>query len=240
MPELDTWQWVFGSLAALMIGIAKTGVPGIGVFIVPLMVFAVGDARYAAAWTVVMLITGDIVAVAYWRRHAQIRKLLSLIPWVAIGMAGGAAALALPEPTLRRIVGVIILMMVGLSLLGNRRSAPASGNAWAYGIPAGFATTVANAAGPVMNLYLLAQRLPKEEFIATGAWFFLVVNLSKIPIYTAYGLFTRESLTFNLIMAPVVVVGTITGVWLVRRIPQHVFELLIRLLTLAAALALFF
>ena len=240
MPELDTWQWILGGLAALLIGIAKTGVPGIGVFIVPLMVFAVGDARYAAAWTVVLLIMGDIVAVSYWRRHARIRRLWSLIPWVAIGMAGGAAALALPEPTLRRIVGVIILMMVGLSVLRTRRAAPAGENAWVYGIPAGFATTVANAAGPVMNLYLLAQRLAKEEFIATAAWFFFVVNVSKIPIYTAYGLFTRESLTFNLVMAPMVVMGSVAGVWLVRRISQRFFNTLIRILTLAAAVALLF
>ena len=239
MPDLETWQWLLGGFAALLIGIAKTGIPGIGAFIVPLMVLTVGDARQAAAWTVVMLITGDVVAVTYWRRHAQIRTLLSLIPWVAIGMAGGAAALALPELALRRMVGMIILVMVVLSAIRSRRPAPAPGHNGLYGIPAGFATTVANAAGPVMNMYLLAQRLPKEQFVATAAWFFMVVNVAKLPIYNAYGLFSRESLTFNLLMVPIIACGTVTGIWLIRRIPQRMFEVLILILTLSAAVALF-
>lgn len=239
MPDLAAWQWLLGGFAALLIGVAKTGVPGIGAFIVPLLVITVGDARYAAAWTVGILITGDIIAVVYWHRHAQVRTLLSLIPWVAIGMAGGAWALALSEVTLRRMVGVIILMMVLLSLLQPHRRVVAGGHNSLYGIPAGFATTVANAAGPVMNLYLLSKRLPKEQFVATAAWFFLIVNVSKIPIYSGYGLFTRESLMFDLTMVPIVACGTATGIWLIRRIPQRVFDLLILVLTLAASVALF-
>lgn len=239
MPELEIWQWVFGGLAALLIGVAKSGVPGMGAFIVPLMVLAVGDARYAAAWTVVMLITGDVIAIAYWRRHAQVRTLLALIPWVAIGMASGAAALALPELFLRRMIGVIILVMVGLSALQHYRRVVAGGHASLYGIPAGFATTVANAAGPVMNMYLLARRLPKEQFVATAAWFFFSVNVSKIPIYAGYGLFSRVSLKFDLLMVPLVVFGSVTGVWLIRRIPQRLFEVLVLVLTLIGALALF-
>jgi hypothetical protein len=176
--------------------------------------------------------------VAYWRRHAQVRTLLWLIPWVATGMAAGAVALALPELTLRRMVAVIILVMVLLSFLQSRRRVPAAGHDALYGIPAGFATTVANAAGPVMNMYLLARRLPKEQFVATAAWFYLTVNVSKLPIYYGYGFFSRESLTFDLLMVPLVVGGSVTGVWLIRRIPQRIFETLILVLTLVAALAL--
>lgn len=239
MPHFETWQWLLGGLAALLVGIAKSGVPGMGAFIVPLMVITVGDARFAAAWTVVMLITGDIVALAYWRRHARVRTLLALIPWVAIGMAGGALALALPELALRRMVGVIILAMLALSFLQPRRRTPAGGPNSLYGIPAGFATTVANAAGPVMNMYFLACRLPKEQFVATAAWFFFTVNVSKLPIYAGYGLFSRESLAFDLAMVPVVACGSVSGVWLIRRIPQRVFEILILVLTLLAAFVLF-
>jgi uncharacterized membrane protein YfcA len=239
MPDFETWQWILGAFAALAIGIAKSGVPGIGAFIVPLMVMTVGDARYAAAWTVVMLSTGDVFAVIYWRRHARLRTLLSLVPWVGVGMAGGAVALALPEIVLRRMVGAIILIMVFLSILQRKARTTAGGPPFAYGIPAGFATTVANSAGPVMNMYLLAERLPKEQFVATAAWFFLVVNLTKVPIYIWYDLFSSESLTFNLMMAPVVVFGNVAGIWLIHRIPQRAFEILILLLTMAAALALF-
>ena len=89
-----------------------------------------------------------------------------------------------------------------------------------YGISAGFATTVANAAGPVMNLYLLARRLPKHEFVATGAWFFFVVNLVKLPIYAFHGLIDRRSLMFDLALAPSVVAGALLGRALLHRLPQ--------------------
>ena len=72
--------------------------------IAPLMVLTVGDARFAAAWTLPVLSTADVFAVAYWRRHAEARQLFSLIPWVLVGIAGAAAALSLDEAVIRRII----------------------------------------------------------------------------------------------------------------------------------------
>jgi hypothetical protein len=238
MPEFETWQWILGSFCAFMIGVSKTGMPGIGAFTVPLMILTVGDARLTAAWTVPMLTTADIFAVSYWRRHAEVRKLITLIPWVAVGMAGGALALSFPESVLRPMVGGVILVMVLISILRKLSKIQVTGHSSFYGIGAGFATTIANAAGPVMSMYLLASRLPKEKFIATGAWFFLVVNLSKIPIYIWHDLYSRASLTFALMMVPAVVAGNLTGVWLVRRVPQHVFEMLVIVLTAVSSIAL--
>ncbi len=86
MPHLEVWQWLLGAFNALTIGAAKTGVPGGGTLVAPLMVLLVGDSRLAAAWTAPLLSTGDAFAVIYWRRHAEARKLFSLIPWVLLGM----------------------------------------------------------------------------------------------------------------------------------------------------------
>ncbi len=240
MPEFETWQWIAGAFCALMIGVAKTGVPGAGAFVVPLMVLTVGDARLAAAWTLPMLTTGDVFAVAYWRRHADVGKLLALVPWVAVGMAAGGVALALSEGVLRRLVGAIILSMVAVSILGRASKHAPRGRPPVYGVAAGFATTVANAAAPAMSLYLLASRLEKRNFIATGAWFYLVVNLAKVPIYTGHGLYSRESLAFAAMMVPVVIGGNVAGVRIVPRIPQRGFERLVIALTALAAIALFF
>lgn len=239
MPELELWQWLTGISCAFMIGVAKTGVPGIAAFVIPLMVLTVGDARYAAAWTLPMLSTGDFFAVTYWHRQADIRKLLSLIPWVAVGMAIGGVALAFPEALLRRVIGGIVMSMVVLSILRQNFRVQAVGHTSLYGIPAGFATTVANAAGPVMYMYLLAARLSKEQFVATAAWFFLVVNLAKVPIYTWHGLYSRASLTFDLLMVPAVIFGSLAGIWLIHRIPQRIFNTLIIILTTVASIALF-
>ena len=240
MPQLTLWRWVLGCGCALLIGLAKTAIPGAATLTVPLMVLTVGDARHAAAWTAPILIVGDIFAVSYWRRHAEARTLFSLIPWVAAGMIGGGLALRVSDHLLRRVLGLVVLSILVLSVLRRRNPEMAlRGHSSVYGVAAGFATTIANAAGPVMSSYLLTRRLPKEQFVATGAWFFLVVNFAKLPIYWANQLFSRDSFFFDLAMVPPVVLGSLAGLWLVRRISQRSFDTLIIALSAVSALFLF-
>jgi uncharacterized membrane protein YfcA len=244
LPDLALWQWLLGGACALGVGMAKTGVPGLGIFVVPLMVLAVGDARQSAGWLLPLLCVADVFAVIAYRRHAEARQLFSLVPWVLLGMGAGALALGGPESVLRRVVGAIVLAMVLLRIARGRPSPaddtappPAAGlvPSIAYGSVAGFATTLANAAGPVMNLYLLARQLPKQQFIATGAWFFLVINLCKLPILAGHGLIHGRSLLFDLVLVPPVLVGAAIGRWVAARLPQRMFELLVLALTAAAA-----
>jgi hypothetical protein len=240
MPHLAPWQWLLGIFSAFMIGVAKTGAPGVGTMIAPLMVLTVGDARLAAAWTLPVLSTADVFAVLYWRRHAEARQLFSLIPWVLVGIAGGALALSLNELIIRRIIGVIIVGMLLVYLWRRfRPTGQVEGNPAFYGVCAGFATTLANASGPVMNLYLLTKKLPKEKFVATGAWFFFAVNLLKAPVYAWYHLYSRASLLFDLLMVPAVLAGALAGRWLIRHTPQSVFEGLVIALTAVSCLFLF-
>src|SRR4029453_15761108 len=103
---------MLGAFCAFMIGVAKTGAPGIGTLIAPLMVMTVGDARLATAWTLPVLVTADIFAVWFWRGQAETRQLFSLAPWVLVGIAGGAMALGLPEIAIRRMLGGIVLAMM--------------------------------------------------------------------------------------------------------------------------------
>jgi len=240
MPHLAPWQWLLGIFSAFMIGVAKTGAPGVGTMIAPLMVLTVGDARFATAWTLPVLSTADVFAVAYWRRHAEARQLFSLIPWVLVGIAGAAAALSLDEAVIRKIIGAIIVGMLAIYLW--RRFSPTpqvAGNPAFYGICTGFASTLANAAGPVMNIYLLSRKLPKEKFVATGAWFFFVVNLLKAPVYAWHGLYSRESLTFDVLMVPAVLAGALAGRWLIRNIDQSMFEVMVIALNAVSCLFLF-
>ena len=119
---------------------------------------------------------------------------------------------------LRRIIGVIIGFMLALFILQRRgRLVNVSRGAFLYGIAAGFATVVANAAAPIMSMYLLSRRLSKEQFVATGAWFFFVVNLAKIPVYVWFHLYSAESLVFNALMAPLVIAGGFAGLWLIHK-----------------------
>jgi uncharacterized membrane protein YfcA len=275
LPQLPAWRWLLGATAALLAGVAKTGIPGFGILAVPLMVIAVGDARRSAAWLLPLLCVADIVAVVSYRRHAQARRLFALLPWVLVGMAAGAVALGAPERDMRLLVAAIVLGMLALrwwrartekqearlgisstaAMATEEPSAPIGRDASAvlspptpahgpeprlaavfYGAVAGFATTIANAAGPVMNLYLLARRLPKQEFVATGAWFFFVVNLCKLPVYATRGFIDRRSLAFDVVLVPVVLVGAGLGRTVLRRVGQNTFETLVYLLTVGAAL----
>jgi uncharacterized membrane protein YfcA len=241
VPSLELWQWLLGALCSFSVGVAKTGVPGLGILVVPMIVLTVGNAKSSAAWLLPILCTADVFAVIYWRRHAAAGRLFSLVPWTLAGMAAGAVALSLPEKTLKPVIGGIIVFMLIAYLVRRFTKNPSNitPHPALYGMTAGFATTVANAAGPVMNLYLLSKRLPKEEFIATGAWFFFLINLTKIPIYAYHGMFSRQSLTFDLLMAPLVYAGAVSGRKLVDHIPTHVFEGLVIVLTALSTLLLF-
>ena len=255
IPDLAPWQWTVGIIAAVLVGIAKTGVPGFGILAVPLMVLAVGDARQSPGWLLPLLCAADLYAVAAYRRHAYARRLFTLFPWVACGMAAGAIALGARERIMRLLIATIVLAMLAVRWLRvrseSRRSAAASGSepaarlpeSWrqpaVYGVVAGFATMIANAAGPVMNLYLLAKRLPKEEFVGTGAWFFLIVNLCKLPVYAGRGLVGARSLTFDALLLPAVLSGAFLGRLLMRRLSQRFFERMVLVLTAAAAGLLF-
>lgn len=121
---------------------------------------------------------------------------------------------------------------------GSEKGAAATAQGVAYGLLGGFTTMVANAAGPVMSLYLLMMRMPVMTFLGTSAWFFAVINLFKLPFSAGLGLFTRETLMMDLLLIPVVLIAAYFGAKVARRIPQQVFDKLVLGLTVLAAIGL--
>ncbi len=243
MPHHDPLTWTLLAIAAVLVGMAKTGVPGLGILVVPLVFHAVPDSRLAPAVLLPLLCVADVAGVAIYRRHAEPARLWRLFPWVVVGMAGGAAALAwLPGTVLRVTVGVVVLVMAGLHLLRTRLAEGAIPQDWrsalAFGLTAGFATTVANAAGPVMNLYLLGMGLPKDQFMGTGTWFFLIINLVKVPLYAAQGLFTVDGLLTDLLVLPGVGLGAWGGRRIYERLPATWFARVVMALVIASGLLL--
>lgn len=243
MPDFPLYKWLLGAVCAFSVGVAKTGMPGLGILAAPVFVLLVGDARLSAAWLLPLLICADAFAVVYYRRHAAAGALFTLLPWVMIGMAGGAVMLRYPDRLIRPVVGTISLVMLLLFLWRQRRTTPLPPADWKhagfYGTSAGFATMVANAAGPVMNMYLLTKQLPREEFVATGAWFFFIVNLSKVPVYAKLELFSSRSLSFNLALIPFVIAGALTGRKLLFLMPEKIFVNSVVVLAFLATLLLF-
>lgn len=248
MPtHLLAWQWATLILGAFMIGLSKTGIVGLGTFAVAIFALAL-PARESAGVVLLLLISGDIVAVTVYRRNAIWSHLVRLFPWAALGIVLGYLAVGRIDDTqVRRLIGVILLALVVLQWWRQRRarrnpddlSVPDS--LWfaaSVGIVAGFTTMVANAAGPIMVLYLLAMRLPKMEFIGTAAWYFFLLNCFKVPFSYGLGLINPASLGIDLRLAPVVVAGAFSGRVIIPYINQSLFELLALVFTLLAALRL--
>jgi uncharacterized protein len=262
--HLEPWQWAVAALGAFIAGVSKSGIAGLGILCVAIFT-SILPAKQATGLVLPLLIFGDLFAVASYRRHTVWRHLWRLFPWTAVGVLLGSLALGqLNDAATRRLIGTIIVAMFALHVwrkgfhCASRTpvDAPAGGPAavardeWAssspfwfavtVGVLAGFTTQVANAAGPIMILYLLAMRLPKMEFLGTGAVFYLCLNLFKFPFMAGLGMITPASLLANLMLVPAVLAGALAGRWLVDRINQQWFELIALALTLVAGLRLMF
>jgi hypothetical protein len=231
------------ALAALLIGVAKTAVPGVGALSVALFA-AVLPARESTGAILPLLMVGDVLGVLVYRRDADWPTLLRLMLPIAVGVLAGVGFVYVADDVvMSRSIGVVLLVLVAVHLALARWRAEAltpTGRlaSAGYGWLAGFTTMVANAAGPVMSLYLLAARLDKRAFLGTMAWFFALVNVFKLPFSVGLGLVTGESLALNAVLAPLVVVGALAGRALVARISQALFERLVLVLTVVAAVNL--
>jgi hypothetical protein len=230
-------------LAAVFIGVAKTAVPGTGSLGVALFA-TVLPARESTGAILPLLMVGDVLGVAVYRRDGHWPTLLRLLLPIAVGVLVGVGFVHVADDVvMSRSIGVVLLVLVGvhLALARWRAEAPAPTGRLAsagYGWLAGFTTMVANAAGPVMSLYLLAARLDKRTFLGTMAWFFALVNVFKLPFSVGLGLVTEESLLLNAALAPLVVVGAVVGRTLVTRIRRPLFERLVLISTVVAAVDL--
>jgi len=245
VPDLDPTAWVLAVAAGLMLGFTKTAVAGMGILVVPIMA-SIFPVKESVGVLLPMLIVGDIIAVACYRRHTQWRLLLRLLPWVLAGMPLGYLALRYADNMQMKIaLGVLLLVLIVLAAVQKRwgrwLEAKLPHTLW-FAAPmgglAGLATTLANAAGPITTVYLLVQGLKKREFLGTVAVFYGSVNLLKVAPYAHLGLITRESLLFDASMAPAIGVGAVAGILLLPKIPQRLFEWLILILAAAASVRL--
>ena len=244
MVELSVGAWLVAGLCILLQGMSKAGIAGLGLLGTPLLVTLFG-ARPAVGIMLPLLIAGDILAVCVYHRHANWRLLSRVLPIALLGILIGSQIMSrIDDHALRLSVGIIVLTMVALTVLRNRGVIPDErvpkglGMALGAGLLAGIATMLAHAAGPVMQVYLLAMGLKKDEFIGTGAWFFLIVNSSKVPFFIHQGLITPASLRVDLILLLGIPLGVLAGIWLVRRLSNRTYVIWVEIMTALAALRL--
>lgn len=250
MIELSGFDWALLALAAAFVGFAKTAIGGVASISVAIFAFVL-PARESTGAVLALLLVGDLLAVGFYRRHADWRILMRLMPSVVPGLVLGAWFVASADQVvMQRGIGIILVTMVAVELWARRRRPGATfGPASLHGLnrvlvpvvigaTAGFATMTGNAAGPVMTIYLLLAGLPVLGLLGTGAWFFLLVNLAKVPFSVGLDLMDGPTLLMDLALVPALLVGAVVGSVVARRIERSRFESLTLLLTVSAAAAL--
>jgi hypothetical protein len=247
--HLSAAQFAVLSFAALLVGFSKTAVSGANT--VSLAIFAaVLPARASTGVLLPLLIVGDVLAVLTYRRHAHWPTLWRLFPAVGAGVVFGTLFLMWADDQIvRTSIGAILLLMTAVTLWRRRTAdkedepdavTTRAGRAKArsYGVLGGFTTMVANAGGPVMSMYLLSAGFRKLGFLGTSAFFFLIVNVSKVPFSVGLGLIDGPSLLLDAALALFVLPGALLGKWAVDRINQRLFEQIVIAATVVGGLQL--
>ena len=233
-------------LVALLIGMAKTGVHGAGMLAVPLLATVFGG-QLSSGVMLPMLVLADVIGVWYYHRHASWHHLKILFPWAAVGVVAGTVTGNYINDHVFKIVmaftiGISLIIMLWLERLSTPDKIPKS-KAFAIttGVASGFTSMVGNLAGSVMSIYLLAVRLPKNAFIGTTAWFFMVVNWFKVPFHVfAWQTIGWNTFLLDLITLPVIILGAYLGIVIVGKLSDTMYRWFIIAMTLIAAIGMLF
>ncbi|TWU43052.1 Sulfite exporter TauE/SafE [Novipirellula aureliae] len=235
---LDILLLLIGSFG---IGFSKAGFPGVSMLHVVLFA-SVFEAKLSTGVLLPMLVIGDICAIKFFGRKADWKHVRRLLPPTLVGIVTGWAMMGLlDDGKFRALVGGIILTLTMVQIIRSWRPSAfehVPHQAWfaiVLGLLAGMTTMLANAAGPVVALYLLAVNLPKWELIGSSAWLFFVLNVIKLPLSFSLGLITPSTLLIGAVFSAAIPIGMMSGRWLVSRVPQVWFNSILLAFTAIAA-----
>ena len=269
MEELTVTHWTLLAIGSFIMGMSKGGLPGAGNLTVAIFALVLGDALgpvgvpLSVGLLLPVLISADVTATLVYRRHADWKFIARLLPFFLVGTVLGwwvwkfsfDFSQAEDVRLLKYVVGGILLGMTALHFLVKARkkskisgvdedsgSAPKGSVPLGvlFGLLGGVATMLANAAGPVAQLYLLAMALPKYAFIGTSAWLFLIVNVVKIPFMIDLEIITVDSMSVSWWMFIPAVLGAIVAPFIVKLIDQVLFERLVWFFIVIAGIRMLF
>ena len=242
----DINSWCLLSLAAFCIGISKAGFSGASIISVFLFAEVLG-AKASVGFALPMLIMADLTVYPMFRKYASWKAVLPLIWPACIGLVIGFTILSrADDEAMRKAIGIIILLMVTIQLLS--RFKPEQFKAivstrkagFTAAITGGIATTLANAAGPVLKIYLVSLRMEKMQLLGISARFFLLINIIKLPFSSSLNLINTQTIIGNIILSPIIALGVYAGFRLVKITPQKLFESLVIIFAIFAGLGLYF
>ena len=245
-PDLTPGYFLLFLIVAMIIGMAKAGLSGFGLAIIPVMALIFG-AKESTGVILPILIAADIMAVIYYHRNAVWKYIIRILPWAAAGVFIALITGKMVNNNQFRVVMMtvvwIMLILMILNDIRNKKGSEIPGNplfASLMGLSGGFATMIGNAAGPVFTLYFLAMRLPKKEFIGTGAWLYLIINTGKLPLQAlVWKNITWNFLMLDLISIPFIALGILIGIHIVKLFPENIYRYFVIGTTLITSVLLF-
>jgi hypothetical protein len=243
--HLSTLQWIAICFAVFLLGLSKSGIKGIGIVLVIILAFVFGE-KASTGILLPMLICADIMAVIYYNRHANWNYIGKLMPWMVIGVLVGVwLGSLISEVLFKRAMAIIIIVSVLIMFYSEHRPAANIPSNPIFSISAGFfsgfSTMIGNLAGPITNVYFLAMRLPKNEFIGTTAWLFFIINVFKLPFhFLVWKTVTKETLALNAVLFPVIVISFFSGIWIVKQLSNINYRRLILIITASGGALMLF
>jgi uncharacterized protein len=243
--HLSILQWIAIGVAVFLLGISKSGIKGLGIVLVIILAFVFGE-KASTGILLPMLIAADIMAVVYYNRHANWYYIKKLMPWMVIGVLVGVwLGNDISEELFKNIMAIIIIVSVLIMFYTERKKSTKIPTHPLFAITAGFfsgfTTMVGNLAGPISNIYFLAMRLPKNEFIGTAAWLFFIINIFKLPFHIwVWKTVSMDSLVLNTTLFPIIVVGFVSGIWIVKKISNVNYRRFILVITAIGGLIMLF
>jgi uncharacterized membrane protein YfcA len=236
--------WLLTLLSAFLVGMSKSGIKGIGMVTIPLMVYLYG-AKASVGILLPILVFGDIMALINFHKSGKIKEIVRLFPYAAIGIiAAVVVGNYINDKQFRDAIGIILLVSLFIMFLNEMRGKKESlaNNRFFrafFGITGGFATMIGNSAGPIFNLYILSMRLPKNSFIGTGAWFFFFLNIFKVPFHIfSWHTITPTTFHLDLLMIPGIIAGAYSGKYIVKLIPEKAYRYFIFIVIFLSSLML--
>lgn len=242
------WAWVLYFTCAVLIGMSKTGIQNIGTLSVPFFALLFG-AKYSTGIVLIMLCMADLLAVIYYRKQLIWAEVAKLLPASLLGLLGGLLiGNYINDQVFKIVMGACILLGVIIMFYSARQTEEKvdelTKKTWyspLFGFIVGFSTMIGNAAGPALSVYLLTKRMSKYTFVATGAWFIMILNYTKIPLQ----LFVWDNLSWaglilNLFALPFILLGGVIGIRIVKKLKDDQFKLIISVLVILSAILLIF
>ncbi len=244
MFHLSMWQWVWVIISSFLIGISKTGISAFMMPAIPIIASVFGG-KESTGVILPLLIMGDVFALYYYNRHAKWDNIKKLLPWTLLGLLFGViVGNYINDKQFKAVISISVLLCLITLIYSEKKgeNLKIPKNKWFYafaGILTGFTSMIGNAAGPIFSVYLLSMNFKKNDFMGTTAWFFFLINVTKVPLQILFWHnMSFKTLLITVGMVPSIAIGAFLGMLMIKKIKEKSFRYIIIGMTGVAAIKL--